>query len=193
MNERRRRLVLWTGVLALTLSLSIPKGHETPPGGAPAVAFLHDKPAGTVTARIAGDLPHPGVYTVTAPCTVADLIRLSAPGQEPGSAGDRLFDRPLADGDVVTVTHGQGENMSLALGSMPAAERTVLGILLDPASMTAADWEGLPGIGPALTERITRYGRERGGIRTLDDLRGVSGIGERTIEKLRPLFRIDRQ
>jgi competence protein ComEA len=184
MNERRRRLVLWTGALALTLSLSMPKGHETPPGGAPAVAFLHEQPSETVTARIAGDLPHPGVYTLAAPCTVADLIRLSAPGREPGSAGDRL----LADGDVVTVTAGQGDDVYLALGSMPAAERTILGILLDPACMTAADWEGLPGIGPALTERITRYGRERGGIRTLDDLRGVSGIGERTIEKLRPLF-----
>jgi len=193
MNERRRRLVLWTGALALTLSLSIPKGHEMPPGGAPSVAFLHEKPAGTVTARIAGNLPHPGVYTLAAPCTVADLVRLSAPGREPEVAGDGLIDRPLADGDVVTVTPGQGRNVSLAMGSMPAAERTVLGILLDPASMTAADWEGLPGIGPALTERITRYGSERGGIRTLDELRGVSGIGERTIEKLQPLFRNDRQ
>ena len=193
MNERRRRLVLWTGALALTLSLSIPKGHKTPPGGAPAVAFLHEKPTGTVTARIAGDLPHPGVYAVTPPCTVADLIRLSAPGQEPGSADDRLLTRPVADGDVVTVTPGQGMNRFLALGRMPAAERMILGIPLDPASMTAADWEALPGIGPALTERITRYGGERGGIRTLDELRGVSGLGERTIEKLRPLFRIDRQ
>jgi len=193
MNERRRRMVLWTAVLALALSLSIPKGHETPPGGAPAVAFFHEKPTGAVTARIAGDLPHPGVYTVTPPCTVADLIKLSAPAQEPGFAGDRLLARPLADGDVVTVTPGQGMNRSLALGSMPAAERMILGIPLDPAFMTAADWEALPGIGPALTERITRYGGERGDISTLDDLRGVSGIGERTIEKLRPLFRIDRQ
>jgi competence protein ComEA len=54
--------------------------------------------------------------------------------------------------------------------------------------MTAADWEALPGIGPALTERIMTYGRQSGGIRTLDDLRRVDGIGEQTINKLRPLF-----
>ena len=187
MNERRQRLVLWTGLSALTLLLFIPKGHETPPGGAPYVAFLHGRP-GTATVRIGGDVPHPGIYRVDAPGNVADLLRQSAPGLAQKHAGDRPLSVPLADGDVVTVPREPGNGATLARTSMSARERMVLGIPLVPAQMTAADWEVLPGIGPALTERIMTYGRHHGGIRSLDDLRGVDGIGERTIERLRPLF-----
>ena len=187
MNERRQRLILWTGALALTLLLFIPKGHETPPGGAPSVAFLHGKP-GKATVRLAGDVPHPGICQVDASGTVEDLIRQTDPGLMRRLAGDRLLSATLADGDVVTVTSGKGTGATLARTGMPARERMALGIPLVPAQMTAADWEALPGIGPALTERIMTYGRQRGGLRTLDDLRGVNGIGEQTITKLRPLF-----
>jgi competence protein ComEA len=187
MKERRQRLVLWTGVLALTLLLFNPKGHETPPGGAPSVAFLHGK-SGTALVRIAGDVPHPGIYRLDAPGTATELVRQVAPALEQILAGDRLLSIPLADGDVITVTRVQGQGATLAKSIMPARERMVLGIPLLPAQMTAADWEALPGIGPALTERIMTYGRQSGGIHTLDDLRRVDGIGDQTIEKLRPLF-----
>ena len=187
MKERRQRLVLWTGAFTLTLLLFIPKGHETPPGGAPSVAFLHGK-SGTVTVRIAGDVPHPGIYRLDAPGTVEELIRQTAPSLVQIRTGDRLLATPLADGDVVTVTMNRENGATLARTTMPARERLVLGIPLNPAHMTAADWEALPGIGPALTERIMTYGRQSGGIHTLDDLRRVDGIGDQTIEKLRPLF-----
>jgi competence protein ComEA len=187
MNERRQRLVLWTGVFALTLLLFIPKGHETPPGGAPSMAFLHVK-SGTTLVRIAGDVPYPGIYRQDAPGTVEELIRHTAPGLEPLLTGSRLLSMPLADGDVITITRGQGRGATVARTTMPARERMVLGIPLIPSQMTAADWEALPGIGPALTERIMTYDRQSGGIRTLDDLRRVDGIGEQTINKLRPLF-----
>ena len=188
MSERRQRLVLWTGVFVLTLLLFVPKGHETPPDGEPSVTFLHEK-SEKVTVRIAGDVPCPGIYRVDTPRTVADLIRQSAPGLTQRLTGDRLLSAPLADGDVVTITREQGKGATLARASMPARERIVLGIKLDPTQMAASDWEALPGIGPALTERIMRYSRQRGGIHTLDDLRGVDGIGKQTIERLRPLFR----
>ena len=73
MSERRRRGALWIGILALTLSLFIPKGHETPPDGATVVAFLYGKP-GAITVRLAGDVPHPGVYRVAVSSTVDELI-----------------------------------------------------------------------------------------------------------------------
>jgi competence protein ComEA len=188
MKERRQRVVLWTGAFTLTLLLFIPKGHETPPGGAPSAAFLHVK-SGTALVRIAGDVPYPGIYRLDAPGTVEELIRQTAPRLVRILTGDQLLAIPLADGDVVTVTMNRDNGATLARTTMPARERLVLGIPLIPAHMTAADWEALPGIGPALTKRIMTYGRQSGGIHTLDDLLGVDGIGEQSIDKLRPLFK----
>ena len=186
MTERHRRGALWLVLLALTLSLFIPKGHETPPGGG-SVAFLHGGSRVT-TLRLAGDVPHPGVYEAGERDTVRELLRQAAPEVAARVTGDRLASSPLADGDLVTVSEGPGGAITLARGTIPARERLVLGIPLDPARMTGADWEAVPGIGPALTARIMAHARQRGGIRTLDDLRGVDGIGERTLDRLRPLF-----
>ena len=44
----------------------------------------------------------------------------------------------------------------------------------------------LPGIGPAKAEAIAAYRTEHGPFRTVDQLMEVSGIGEATLEALRP-------
>jgi competence protein ComEA len=186
MSERRQRGALWSGALLLTLALFIPKGHETPHVGEPSVALLCGKP-GTATIRLAGDLPHPGLYRTTPPGTAGKLIRQAVPGWELTSTEEILLSRPLADGDLVTIIRHAGEDGIFVWGRIPARQRIALGIPLEPAVMTRADWEDLPGIGPALSRRITSYGKGRG-VRALDDLREVKGIGEQTIERLRPLF-----
>jgi competence protein ComEA len=47
----------------------------------------------------------------------------------------------------------------------------------------------LPGIGPALADRILEHRRTRGPFRAPDDLLEVPGIGPSTLERLRPLIR----
>ena len=46
----------------------------------------------------------------------------------------------------------------------------------------------LPRVGPVLAERIIAYRTEKGGFKTLEELKEVSGIGEKTFERLRPLI-----
>lgn len=45
----------------------------------------------------------------------------------------------------------------------------------------------LPGIGPALASRIITDRDEHGPFDSIDDLKRVSGIGPKTVEKLRAL------
>jgi len=57
---------------------------------------------------------------------------------------------------------------------------------LDLNSATAEQLDELPGIGPALAERIVAYRAEHGSFAQIDQLNEVKGIGEKTLEKLRP-------
>lgn len=57
---------------------------------------------------------------------------------------------------------------------------------LDPNRAPASELERIPGVGPALAGRIARSRTEDGPFRGLSDLRRVSGVGERTAERLAP-------
>ena len=60
---------------------------------------------------------------------------------------------------------------------------------LTPVDINTADEETLqqlPGIGPALAERIVADRDANGPFATVEDLTRVSGIGEKTLEELRP-------
>lgn len=54
-----------------------------------------------------------------------------------------------------------------------------------------AELEQLPGVGPKLAAAIDAHRRDRGGFRSVDDLRTVPGVGPVMIDKLRPLVRVE--
>ncbi|MCF0234304.1 MAG: helix-hairpin-helix domain-containing protein [Thermoguttaceae bacterium] len=64
--------------------------------------------------------------------------------------------------------------------------KTPITFLVDINSAPKSELTNLPKIGPALAERIIEYRESVGGFATVDDLLEVKGIGEKTLERLRP-------
>ncbi|MFT3686354.1 MAG: ComEA family DNA-binding protein [Phycisphaerales bacterium] len=64
------------------------------------------------------------------------------------------------------------------------------GSLLDLNAATAAQLEHLPGIGPAIAQRIIDDRTKHGRYTSVDDLDRVQGIGKKTIDKLRPFVMV---
>lgn len=56
---------------------------------------------------------------------------------------------------------------------------------------SAAELEALPGIGPALAERIVAYRAEHGAFQVPEELMNVSGIGEKTYAGLAEQITVD--
>lgn len=57
--------------------------------------------------------------------------------------------------------------------------------LININSADATQLETLTGIGPSMAERILNYRNEMGKFKTIDDLKNISGIGEKTFEKFK--------
>ena len=56
---------------------------------------------------------------------------------------------------------------------------------VDVNTATSAELERLPGIGPALANRIVEDRNQRGAFSTAHDITRVAGIGEKTYESIR--------
>ncbi len=65
-------------------------------------------------------------------------------------------------------------------------------VLIDLNAATQAELESLPGVGPALAERIIADRTAHGAFATVDALDRVPGIGKRTIDRLRDRVRAGR-
>lgn len=57
---------------------------------------------------------------------------------------------------------------------------------IDLNAADAAALSLLPGVGPALAQRIAAYRRSHGPFHTLADLQAVKGVGPRIVAKLKP-------
>ncbi len=63
---------------------------------------------------------------------------------------------------------------------------TAIRLMIDVNTAGWHEWTQLPGIGDTLAQRIVADRQAHGPFRTIDELTRVKGIGEKTLEKLRP-------
>ena len=69
---------------------------------------------------------------------------------------------------------------------MSGAQLLTLGLPLDLNRASAEDLDAIPGLGPALAQRIVDYRKAHGPFKKIEDLREVSGIGPQNLQKLKP-------
>lgn len=56
-----------------------------------------------------------------------------------------------------------------------------------------AELQRVPGIGPAMAQRIVEWRNEHGRFERLDDLLDIRGIGVKTLEKFRPYLEVRKE
>ncbi|WP_111557207.1 ComEA family DNA-binding protein [Kitasatospora sp. SolWspMP-SS2h] len=129
---------------------------------------------------IAGKVRHPGLRTLPAGSRVADALAVAG-GPLPDTDTSLLnLARPLTDGEQILVGTDPLPG-GAATGGVPAG----------PVSLNRAgadQLDTLPGVGPALAQRILQYRLAHGPFQSVDQLRQVPGIGPRKYEDLKPLL-----
>ncbi len=151
------------------------------------VAFMH-RPGSSVSLRITGAVPKPGVYQFPEGMTMGDVMKMTLPQSGVIQLEDPVHLRKMKTGDIVTVRLAVNEHAEISVGSMTARERMLLGIPLNPDLMDCADWDALPGIGPELAKSIIAERHKNGGFGNVEHLERVPGLGSKRIESIRRYF-----
>ena len=76
---------------------------------------------------------------------------------------------------------------NILLGALLALAAATAAAAVNINSAGAAELEALPGVGPVTAAAILAWREENGRFTSVDELQEISGIGPKTLEKLRPL------
>lgn len=129
---------------------------------------------------------HPNSPRGTAPAA------LTTPAQQPAAKNSdtKAYPREKLSADDTPATTPTAAPASAATSSATTTdspEKAAVPAKLDLNTATVAQLELLPGIGPAIAQRIVEYRQQHGKFATLESLDAVKGIGPKIIARLRPL------
>lgn len=150
-------------------TVAVPAPHSEPPqnmAAVPAVVVVH----------VSGAVLTPGLVQLDEGARVIEAIE--AAGGALDDSGIHLLNlaRPLIDGEHIVVPRAGDEPQSATNEGPISLSRS-----------TAERLQELPGVGPAIADRIIRWREENGPFTTLEDVLAVSGIGQATLEQLQGL------
>lgn len=145
---------------------------------------------GMVVVHIAGAVHDPGVIQVVSSARVHEAIEAAGGATARADLSALNLAAPLVDGEQIYVPEA-GEEAHQHSQSGPANPGgAAAGAPVNINSADATTLQTLPGIGPALAERIIAHREVHGRFGTVDELVAVSGIGPATLSQLRDLVTV---
>jgi len=158
-------------------------------GGEPDADSEPEEKPGELVVHVCGAVKNPGIYTLTKDARVADAVGLA------GGLADEAIEEAvnmamkLTDSMQIYIP-GTSHQSVAAIENMSVAARTSDTGKVNINTATASQLRELPGIGPALAERIIDYRTSAGKFERVEDLMKVSGIGEKKYADLKSLVTV---
>ena len=135
---------------------------------------------------VKGAVQNPGVYPVFPGERVVDVLKKAGGLREDADDTKINLSQKVSDEMVIYVPRQGEETASVASITSSAGGSSSEGD--KKVNINTADREELqtlPGIGPAKADAIIEYRESHGPFQTIEDILNVSGIGEKSFEKLK--------
>jgi len=146
-----------------------------------------------VIIHIAGAVKSPGVYQLKSTDRIIDAVKIAGGAIEEANLDAINLATLLKDGQKIIVPYKifnrpdeeNNENIYKNVENIYSFS-TVDKVNINTANTIAL--QTLPGIGPVLSERIIEYRNQNGLFGIIDDIKDVSGIGEKKFEGIKDLI-----
>jgi len=144
-------------------------------------------PVVELTVHVTGKVRRPGVITLPGGSRVADAVQEAGGIRGAAATGSLNLARKLVDGEQIVVGLSGPAAVAAPAPVNPADPATAV---IDLNTATPEQLEQLPGVGEVLARRIVEYRDAHGGFRSIEQLRDVSGIGDRKYAEMRDKARV---
>jgi len=159
---------------------------------------IHESPVqidSKVYIDISGAVVNPGVYELKEGDRVIDVLKvcggLSVEADRSWVDQNINRARPLKDGEKIYIP-SKLESEKLKVKSVDGSKQILGSInqMVNINKATVAELDRLPGVGPAIAQRIIDYRQEKGGFVSVEEIKLVSGIGDKMFENIKDLIEI---
>lgn len=146
-----------------------------------------------VIIHITGAVNNPGVYQLKSTDRIIDAVKIAGGATEEANLDAVNLASLLKDGQKIIIPYrivrsteeNSGDNSYKNIDSIYTSSHS------DKININTANTnllQSLPGIGPVLSERIVEYRNQNGFFSSIDDIKDVSGIGEKKFEGIKDLI-----
>ena len=148
----------------------------------------------SIVVDVKGAVQHPGVYPFTTENRIIDAIQAAGGYSEKADTRFINHAQKLSDELVIYVpVIGEGIEQPATVvmsGGTTSTASSGQEETVNINSATEAELTTLPGIGPSKAAAIIAYREENGQFASVEDLKNVSGIGDKTFEQLQQLIAV---
>ena len=137
---------------------------------------------------ICGQVNNPGVYYVLENVLVYELIDLAGGFTEEADPEGINLARQIVSNEKIVVPK-QGEKIDKTINSYENVEYGKRLININTA--IESELENLPGIGTVKAKQIVEYRSSNGIFKTLEEIKNVPGIGDKTFNSLKDMITIE--
>ncbi|MFD1440907.1 helix-hairpin-helix domain-containing protein [Lacticaseibacillus hegangensis] len=144
--------------------------------------------------HIKGAVAKPGVYPVGPTTRWVDVVALAGGLVAQADVSTVNLAQVAVDQESLYIPKVGEETPAAAMpatgGPAAAGASSSAGALVNLNTATEAELQTLSGIGPKKAADIIAYRDQNGGFKAVEDLKNVSGIGDKTFERLAPLVTV---
>ena len=152
-----------------------------------------EQKADGIMVDVKGQIKQPGVYQANTGERVIDVISRAGGLTDKADQGMVNFAEHVKDEMIIYIPAKGEEGLSSPITSSGNPSSSVGSQNEAKININKADeseLQNLPGIGPAKAAAIIEYRNTSGPFKAVEDLKNISGIGDKTFEKLKDLIAI---
>lgn len=153
--------------------------------------------AGKIFVDIGGEVAAPGVYEVTEGTRLFEVINRAGGLTEEADIDVINRAETVYDGQKILIasyeetrsgknTAGTGDGQTTGSGAgFAQGTGNTEGEKVNINTADSAELQSIPGIGPSKADRIIEYRNTQGRFNTIEDIKNISGIGNKTFESIK--------
>lgn len=144
---------------------------------------------GNIIVQIEGDVRYPGFYFFDKQTTIKALLENAGGIKSASYPAEAIKEIPVHSGTKLIVLSDQGSPVFIHKEISPFNKIT-LGLAVSINNESEEGLTAVPGIGPVTAKSIVEERTSRGGFKTLEELKSVKGIGNKTYSKIRAYVKL---